>query len=703
MKASASDLKPQGDERSGLGNAGPIPHRVPNSSNQESQQASGSEPVIPGTDASLVEESEAARDTQGSLKSDEESHSPARVSAATTESGGKARRPRDFSSVPAAPPRALYRYRGWARLRSMRTAIWLLIAVAAASVAGSLIPQRNNSAARVQEFIADNPFWGAVFDRLMLFEVFTSWWYLSLLGSLLLVLCLCLAPRTAEFFRYIRSLRPAPRPGPPPPVSTQVFLACDLGPEDALLRARTALRRSRWVVSAANENRQFLAEKGVSREGGSLVFHWALLLVFLAGALSVTTKFEGYVALVEGQRWYEGGPVTFDEYSEGALSRYVNRHRHFYLTLEDFEATYRQDGSPEDFVSRIRVELPDGGERTDEIKVNKPLSYKGVKIYQASYGWAAEVEVVEGSRRLYQGPVLFFAEDRQSTGPAPLGGVVGVVKLPSASGGQAGLELRLFPDFRLVPYRVTNPDSPEASDPRALDIVNASDEANRPLVLVTEYRGDLGLDRPQNVYRLDKTRLVEVQQRFGTFPDRADERVSSVVLLSEGLELRLLELKRYSVFQVRSDVWGSSLAALAGAAVFLSLFPALYSWRRRLWVRILEPRDVGQAVAGEPMDSVRERPAAEWSDRPIHGRGAEETKRQDGDRTRLARSIVEVRAIAFQRKELLRREFELVTSCLSSELGALRIHHGDKASKPASGGAAEDGSLETSSGYSGPR
>lgn len=546
------------------------------------------------------------------------------VAEAASGESRSGREAEDFSKIPPSPPRAMHRYTGWAVLRSMRTAIWLLLAVAAASIAGSLLPQKNNSPSRVSEFIADNPVWGTLFDRLMLFEVFTSWWFLGLVGVLLFVLFLCLVPRTRAVLRSLGSLKVAPREGtlPSPPYARRI--ESPLVPGDALEAVRAALRKKRWRVSPGNGRNQFVAEKGWWRDVGSLAFHWALFLVFVAGAVSIATKFEGFVAVVEGRRWYEGGQVTFDDYSEGRLASAVNPHRNFYLTLEDFEVVYRPDGTPENFTSTVVLEDERSGvRRRDVIRVNKPLNYEGVKIYQASYGWAADVRVAEGERVVYEGPVLFFPEDRTS-GAAPPGGVVGAVKLPSASGAQAGIELRLFPDFRLVPYRATNPDAPEASEPGALDIITVGDDPNRPLVLVTEYRGDLGLDRPQNVYRLDKRLLTEVDQRFATFPGHSDDKVRDFVALSSGLRIELVELKRYSVFQVRSDIWGSTIAALAGAAVFVSLFPALYSWRRRLWVEVSS------------------------------GGG----------------SIVEVRGNAFQRKELFENEFEAVVESMGRALGS---------------------------------
>jgi cytochrome c biogenesis protein len=48
----------------------------------------------------------------------------------------------------------------WRTLRSMRTALVLLLLLALAQVPGSLLPQIPNSPERVSAYLRDHPFWG---------------------------------------------------------------------------------------------------------------------------------------------------------------------------------------------------------------------------------------------------------------------------------------------------------------------------------------------------------------------------------------------------------------------------------------------------------------------------------------------------------------------------------------------------------------
>ena len=78
----------------------------------------------------------------------------------------------------------------WREYRSMRTALVLLVVLAAASILGSLFPQEGLSPQRVDQYFLDHPALAPVLERLGLFDVFGSAWYmaiyLALLGALVM-------------------------------------------------------------------------------------------------------------------------------------------------------------------------------------------------------------------------------------------------------------------------------------------------------------------------------------------------------------------------------------------------------------------------------------------------------------------------------------------------------------------------------------
>ena len=86
----------------------------------------------------------------------------------------------------------------WRTLRSMRTAIILLLMLAAAAVVGSLIPQIPNSPERVAAYQLDHPFWGTFFSAAGFFDVFGSWWFALITGLLFVSLDRVSAPAVAR-------------------------------------------------------------------------------------------------------------------------------------------------------------------------------------------------------------------------------------------------------------------------------------------------------------------------------------------------------------------------------------------------------------------------------------------------------------------------------------------------------------------------
>ena len=70
-----------------------------------------------------------------------------------------------------------YIRKAWRWLTSMRTALALLFLLALAAIPGSLLPQRDLNEQNVQEFIESNGTVAEIYDKLQLFDVFSSIWF----------------------------------------------------------------------------------------------------------------------------------------------------------------------------------------------------------------------------------------------------------------------------------------------------------------------------------------------------------------------------------------------------------------------------------------------------------------------------------------------------------------------------------------------
>jgi cytochrome c biogenesis protein len=438
----------------------------------------------------------------------------------------------------------------WRTLRSMRTALILLLVVAVAAVFGSLVPQAGSAPAAVESLYREHPLQAAIYETLGLFDVYGSWWFTLAYVLLLVSLVSCLIPRTRGALRGIRR-RPAAQ-GAQELETLRHFAEGVVpgGTEDALDRSSRVLKRRRFRV--AREDGVLAADKGRAREIGSLLFHWSFLLLLVGVIYGKGFGFTGRATVIEGETWTEAH-VSYDlPPSEGRFFS-ESMHRAFRVRVLGFDADYHQSGVPRDFVSRVQIVEGDSVVQTGEVRVNEPLEYEGVKLYQLGYGWAPVVEVRQQGRLLTSGPAVFITDD-----PGDLSRPWrGVVKLPSLR-PQVGIELRLLPD------------------PRAALSGAPMLEARDPFMFLQAYRGDLRLTAAQSVFRLDK-RGLERWEGGGI-------RLGGTARLPGGLEISFPELREYTQFQVKRDP-GLGLILASAIALLLGLLPALYSSRRRLWVR----------------------------------------------------------------------------------------------------------------------
>jgi len=467
----------------------------------------------------------------------------------------------------------------WRTLRSMRTALILLLMIALASVAGSLLPQWPNTPERVLQYRADHEIWGTFFDRAGLFDVFGSWWFVLLVTLLFVSLISCLVPRTRALWRALRTPPMQAREIDSFPRYAEVTV--ETSPEAAIESARRTLRRRRFRVARDPDHPALAAEKGVAREVGSLAFHWAFILLLAGVMYGKGTGFSGLVAVVEGQSW-----VDAEANYDGTL-----RTGRFFgddftgvgLHLREFGSEFLRTGQPMDFVSRVDLLRPDGSElRQQDIRVNHPAKVEGIWIYQSGFGWAPVIEVTDGGEVAASGPVVM---DRD---PAPEGVDEfampwrGVVKLPGAGvdAVDRAVELELWPDSRALTALLQ-----PGAEPQPMLVMN------EPIIRFTLWEGPL-VDLATN--RLDTTSMREVSSGVvgaGRSADLADGGALADGDEGSGSTISFQELRQYSVFQVSRDA-GVPLVLAAAILILVGLLPALYSSRRKVWVRV-DPDGVG--------------------------------------------------------------------------------------------------------------
>jgi cytochrome c biogenesis protein len=466
-------------------------------------------------------------------------------------------RPSQTQPGPPARPRLGDTLRqAWREFRSMRTALLLLVVLAAASILGSLFPQQPVSPQRVTRYFQDHPALAPVLDRLGLFDVFGSAWYMAIYLALLAALVACLVPRARAFARVLRS-RP-PRGGQLDRYRTRAAFDTPASPPRALEAAAAVLRRRHYRLATHDDGEELAGEKGFLREAGSLLFHVSLLLLLVGLAYGKGFGYRGQAAIVEGETW-ANARVGYDTWSPG---RFFGSERlaPFQLRLDDFSNGFHDDGTPSEFASRLTALDLDGRQtQAQRVAPNRPMTVDGVRVFQSDYGYVPVVRV-RGS----DGTVLKQEEVLTLRDPASELST-GAVKVTRAK-PQLGLELTMFTGLR------TAPDCPGGlpfcNDPRLV----------RPVLVVLPFQGDLQASRAQSVFTLDQSRLRPLGDRPLVLG------LGQSGKLANGIEVTFADLRQYSVLTLARDP-GVPVVALGAALILLGLVPSLYVTRRRVWVR----------------------------------------------------------------------------------------------------------------------
>jgi cytochrome c biogenesis protein len=481
----------------------------------------------------------------------------------------------------------------WRTLRSMRTAIVLLLMLAAAAVVGSLLPQKPVSPLRVAAYRVDHPFFGSFFNAIGAFDVFGSWWFALVTALLFVSLIACLVPRSRAMLRAARARPVHARELDAFPSFSERRVAAE--PADAARGAASALRRKRFRVELDERGGAVAAEKGSLRELGSLAFHWAFLLLLIAVIIGKGTGYVGHATIVEGETWtdarlnYNGdlrtGRFFRDDFSGTGIA------------LVDYQDAYRTTGIPMDFTSQVHLEAPDGETADETVRINHPVVFNGIRIYQYGFGWAADVGVHEGSRVLYDGSVVLGQQTAPGGNPLaePWAGVVRLTTLKP----QVAIVLQLFPSLEAyvqsletgVPQPMTDASNPFMS----YQVWRGRFVDSSVTGVDTRYMHRTGAGGIGQGWTVNLERGCVVDGLSGPAP-AALAGVSCPGGRGPGeLTMSFPGVKQYTTLQISRDATVGWVLA-AAILIVLGLLPALYVSRRKVWVRARPASGGGSVV-----------------------------------------------------------------------------------------------------------
>jgi cytochrome c biogenesis protein len=468
----------------------------------------------------------------------------------------------------------------WFQLTSMRVALLLLFLLALASVPGSLVPQRETNPLAATDWAERYPALAPWAERLGLFDVYATPWFAAVYLLLLVSLVGCILPRARQHWRALRSTPPAPpqRLDRLPALRTTTVAG---EPATVQASAEQVLRRRGYRVAVHPGG--LGAERGYLKETGNLVFHLAIVVVLLAVSVGTLASYRATVLVVEGGG-FANTPIQYDDLSFGPRFN-ADALPPFTLQVDEFVVDFVDDGpnagSAEEFIARGRLErTPGAPEEPVTIRVNDPLEIDGTSVHLLNPGYAPVVTVRDADGEvLFSDPVAFLPQDASFTS-------TGVVKVPRPDGPDGPVDLGIEGLF--LPTAIIGENGPQSVFP----------ELRNPVLVVTAYVGDLGLDDgvPQSVYRLDTDAMTQLERSAGE-PFRAALSPGQTVRLPDGLgTISFDEVQTWVNLQVGRN--GGREAVLAGSLLaLLGLLPTLFVRRRRVWVVVSPSPDAASSVS----------------------------------------------------------------------------------------------------------
>jgi cytochrome c biogenesis protein len=296
-------------------------------------------------------------------------------------------------------------------ISSMRFAISLLTLIAVAAMIGTVLKQNEPMPNYINQF---GPFWFEVFRKLGLYAVYSAWWFLLIMAFLVVSTSLCIARNSPKMIRDMRSWRENVREQ-----SLRNFHHKNAW-QSTLPRAALAQQSAARLADSGYKSKivekdgatLVAARRGAANKFGYIFAHSAIVIICIGGLLDsdLPIRFQqwflgktpfagdGMIADIPAQHRLSLANPSFrantlipeGQSSDTAIipqpSGVLLQPLPFTITLKKFHIDFYSTGMPKLFASDVVIQDHEGGKPfAATIKVNQPLIYKGLALFQSSF------------------------------------------------------------------------------------------------------------------------------------------------------------------------------------------------------------------------------------------------------------------------------------------------------------------------------
>ncbi|WP_040980492.1 MULTISPECIES: cytochrome c biogenesis protein ResB [Oceanobacillus] len=284
----------------------------------------------------------------------------------------------------------------WSFFSSVKVGIWLIVIALLASILGTIFPQAQfipqNAVSRDPAVYYEDQFGilGLMYYQLGLYELYSSWWYMILLGLIGISLVICSLDRFVPLYKALKKQKAKRH---------ETFLSRQRLynetkhiTQEEIEKVKKELRKQRYKVR--DENGHILAEKGRFSRWGPYVNHIGLIIILLAAVLRLSPLLylDEYIWVREGEQ----------KVIPGTDGEYYIKNQDFIMEMHDenderFKDAIEKEGMvPSNYQTDVVIykdndnNVP-GAEPELEpilessIQMNNPAKFDGYTLYQSGY------------------------------------------------------------------------------------------------------------------------------------------------------------------------------------------------------------------------------------------------------------------------------------------------------------------------------
>ncbi len=263
----------------------------------------------------------------------------------------------------------------WKLFASVRLTVVVLLSLAVTSIIGTIIPQNERPEAYLNEY---GEFLYKILSAFDIFDMYHSWWFQFLLLMLIINIVVCSTNRFSALRKIIFVKNPF----------FDVSKFRNLSDKEEFIDSRSLEDLKRIYVPIVSRNFGYrrieetdngfrvFAEKGRWTRIGVYTVHFSVILLLIGGLMGSIFGFTGFVNIPEGE--------TINNirlYNTGKAQKL-----NFQIRCDNFNIKFYDSGAPSEYRSGLTILEQGKSVLTRNIIVNKPLRYKGINIFQASYG-----------------------------------------------------------------------------------------------------------------------------------------------------------------------------------------------------------------------------------------------------------------------------------------------------------------------------